>query len=157
AAQQREVLQVTLHSIGDAVITTDIDGRVTYLNGVAESLIGWTDRDARGQPLDHVFRVHNETTRQPVESPTARALQHGLVVGLANHTVLVRKDGAELPIDDSAAPIRDEEGRVSGCILVFRDVSEQRRVERDKAEQLLTARLLASIVESSDDAIISKS
>jgi PAS domain S-box-containing protein len=148
---------VTLRSIGDAVITTDTAGGVTYINGVAESLTGWSHDDALGQPLESVFRIVNEVTRQPVENPAMRALRHGVVVGLANHTVLIRRDGSECPIDDSAAPIRDEEGRVSGCVLIFRDVTVQRLVEREKANQLHTARLLASIVESSNDAIIAKS
>jgi PAS domain S-box-containing protein len=157
ATQQREVFRVTLRSIGDAVITTDVEGRITSLNAVAESLTGWALRDALGKPLDVVFRVFNETTRAPVENPAMRALRDGVVVGLANHSVLVRKDGVECAIDDSAAPIRDENDRVSGCVLIFRDVSVQRRVERDRVNQLATARLLASIVESSDDAIVSKS
>jgi PAS domain S-box-containing protein len=157
ASERRELLRVTLGSIGDAVITTDIEGRVTYLNSVAESLTGWKHEEALGRPLDTVFRIVNEATRRPVESPAARALRDGVVVGLANHTLLIQRDGAERPIDDSAAPIRDEQGRVTGCVLIFRDVIAQRRLERDKAHRLLTARLLASIVESSDDAIISKS
>jgi PAS domain S-box-containing protein len=156
ANAQRELLRVTLRSIGDAVITTDVESRVTYLNAVAESLSGWTQRDAAGQPLDAVFRIINEETRRPVKNPTTKALREGVVVGLANHTLLIRKDGSEVPIDDSAAPIRDEQGQVAGCVLIFRDVAAQRRVERDKANQLLTARLLASIIESSDDAIVSK-
>src|SRR4030095_6671625 len=155
--QRREFLRVTLASIGDGVITTDTEGRVTYLNEVAQSLTGWTQREARGQTLDTVLRIVNEASRQPVENPTVRALRDGVVVGLANHTVLIRKDGAEHAIDDSAAPIRDEHGRVSGCVLIFRDVTEQRRAERDKTSRLSSARLLAAIVESSDDAIISKS
>jgi PAS domain S-box-containing protein len=157
ANEHRELLRVTLRSIGDAVVTTDVDGRITYLNAVAEALTGWTHADAMGRPLDAVFRIVNEKTRETVASPAARALREGVVVGLANHTVLIRKDGAECPIDDSAAPIRDEAGNVSGCVLIFRDVTEQRRVERDKASQLMTARVLASIVDSSDDAIVSKS
>ena len=157
ANAQRELLQVTLRSIGDAVITTDIDGRVTYLNDVAESLTGWAQRDAVSQPLDSVFRIINEDTRRPVENPAKKAFREGVVVGLANHTVLIHRDGSERPIDDSAAPIRDERGQVSGCVLIFRDVTAQRGMEQDKASQLLTARLLASIIESSDDAIISKS
>jgi PAS domain S-box-containing protein len=156
ASQRRELMRVTLRSIGDAVMTTDISGRITYLNEVAESITGWTQAEAQGQPLDIVFHVVNETTRLKVENPAVRALREGIVVGLANHTVLLRRDGTELPIDDSAAPIRDERGRVSGCVLIFRDVAIQRRLERERADQLLTARLLASIVESSDDAIISK-
>lgn len=157
AHQRNEVFRVTLRSIGDGVITTDITGCVTYINGVAESLTGWSHQDALGQPLDRVFHIINEVTRLPVENPAARALHEGVVVGLANHTILVKKDGTECPIDDSAAPIRNEAGHVSGCVLIFRDVTAQRLAERDKANQLLTARLLAAIVESSNDAIISKS
>ena len=155
--EQREVFRVTLRSIGDAVLTTDIEGRITYINKVAESLTGWSHTEALGQPLERVFQIINEVTRKPVESPAMRALRQGVVVGLANHTVLIKKDGNECPIDDSAAPIRDEQGYVSGCVLIFRDVTAQRLIERDKANQLLTARLLASIVETSNDAIISKS
>ncbi len=152
-----EILRVTLGSIGDAVITTDTKGCVTYLNSVAESLTGWTQYEAKGQRLDVVFRIINEDTRLTVESPATRALRDGVVVGLANHTLLVAKNGAEHPIDDSAAPIRDDRGVVSGCVLIFRDVSERRQWERREANRLQGARLLASIVESSDDAIISKS
>ena len=157
ASERNEVLRITLASIGDAVITTGVDGRVTYLNGVAESLTGWTHRDAAGQPLDAVFRIVNEDTREPVESPVIRALREGVVVGLANHTVLLPKQGGECPIDDSAAPIRDDHGEVSGCVLIFRNVTAERRAAQESARQLSTARLLAAIVESSDDAIISKS
>jgi PAS domain S-box-containing protein len=157
AGTERETLRVTLRSIGDAVITTDVDGRITYMNAVAESLTGWDLRDAVGQPLDSVFHIVNEDSRQPVQNPATRALRDGTVVGLANHTVLIRKSGGECPIDDSAAPIRDEDGHVSGCVLIFRDVTEQRQIQREKGQQLLTARLLASIIESSDDAIVSKS
>ena len=157
AHQRQEVFRVTLRSIGDAVVTTDTEGRVTYINGVGESLTGWSGQDAIGQPLERVFHIINEVTRLPVENPAMRALREGVVVGLANHTILIKKDGTECPIDDSAAPIRNEEGHVSGCVLIFRDVTAQRRAERDKASQLLTARLLAAIVESSNDAIIRKS
>src|SRR5262245_20960557 len=151
-SDQRERFRVTLASIGDAVITTDTEGRVTYLNAVAESLTGWRAREARGEPLDSVFRVVDEKTRQPLPNPAVRALREGAVIGLANRSVLVGRDGVERPIDDSAAPIQDERGRVSGCVLVFRDVSARRRWEKDEAGRLLSARLLASIVESSDDA-----
>jgi PAS domain S-box-containing protein len=157
ATERREVFRVTLRSIGDAVITTDIEGRVTYVNEVAEALTGWSHDEALGEPLERVFKIVNEVTRAPVENPATRALRQGVVVGLANHTVLIKKDGSECPIDDSAAPIRNELGHVSGCVLIFRDVTAQRLIARDKANQLLTARLLASIVESSNDAIISKS
>jgi PAS domain S-box-containing protein len=152
----REVLRVTLRSIGDAVISTDVDGKVTYLNTVAESVTGWSVQAAIGKPLDSVFRILNETTREPVENPAQRALREGIVVGLANHTVLIRQDGSECPIDDSAAPIRDEHGHVSGCVLIFRDVTAQRQLAREKQQQLFTARRLASIVESSEAAIVGK-
>src|SRR5690349_4453452 len=140
AHQRQEVFRVTLRSIGDAVITTDTAGCITYINGIGESLTGRSIEDAQHQPLQRVFNIINEVTRLPVENPATRALHQGVVVGLANHTILIRKDGTECPIDDSAAPIRNELGHVSGCVLIFRDVTAQRRVERDKANQLLTAR-----------------
>jgi PAS domain S-box-containing protein len=151
-----ELLRVTLRSIGDAVITTDTRGAITYLNEVAENLTGWPLAEARDEALETVFRIVNETTGATVENPAIRALREGVVVGLANHTVLIRRDGTRCAIDDSAAPIRDERGRVSGSVLIFRDVSAARKEAHDKAQQLLTARLLAAIVDSSDDAIISK-
>ncbi len=156
-SEQRELLRVTLRSIGDAVVTTDVEGRVTFLNTVAETLTGWSQEEARGLPLDTVFRIVDEATHEAVESPATRALREGTVVGMANHTLLIQRSGAERAIDDSAAPIRDDEGRVSGCVLVFRDVTARRHADLDNASQLTTARLLASIIESSDDAIISKS
>src|SRR4029077_7434838 len=109
-----------------------------------------------GQPLDRVFRIVNEDTRQPVDNPATIALHSGVAIGLAEHTRLIRKDGTDCPIDDSAAPIKDERGVVSGCVLIFRDVSAYRRGEQERDRQLVAARLLASIIESSDDAIISK-
>jgi PAS domain S-box-containing protein len=147
--EQREQLRVTLASIGDAVITADDKGRVTLLNPVAEALTGWTNEDAAGRPLETVFRIVNEKTRQPVENPVAKVFGTGRIVGLANHTLLLAKDGTERGIDDSAAPIRDRAGNVTGVVLVFRDVTGQRKADR-------SARFRASIVESSDDAIIGK-
>jgi PAS domain S-box-containing protein len=146
---EREMLRITLASIGDAVITTDFEGRVTFLNSVAQTLTGWNSNDSQCQPLGSVFRIVNEQTRKTVENPALRALKEGTIVGLANHTLLIAKDGTERAIDDSAAPIRDGEGNLAGAVLVFRDVTEQRKAER-------SARFLASIVESSDDAIIGK-
>ncbi|HUQ71345.1 MAG TPA: PAS domain S-box protein, partial [Planctomycetaceae bacterium] len=128
-AEQRERLRTTLASIGDAVITTDVDGNVTNLNPVAETLTGWTTGEARGQPLETVFRIVNEETRQTVENPATRALREGVIVGLANHTVLIAKDGRERAIDDSAAPIRCKDGEIVGCVLVFRDVTERREAD----------------------------
>jgi PAS domain S-box-containing protein len=125
-----ELLRTTLASIGDAVISTDTEGRVTYLNATAESLTGWPQAEAIGQPLDNIFRVANERTGERVDNPAMRALREGTVVGLANHTVLVARDGTSRPIDDSAAPIRDLDGRVAGCVLIFRDISARRRTEQ---------------------------
>jgi PAS domain S-box-containing protein len=157
ASQRRDELRVTLASIGDAVITTDVKGRVTYLNDAAEALTGWARRDAVGQPLQVVFRVVDESTGQGLDDPASRALGEGHAIGLAPRTVLLRKQRGELAIDDSTAPIRDEHGRVSGCVLVFRDVTAQRRDAEKQANELMSARVLASIVTSSDDAIFSKS
>jgi PAS domain S-box-containing protein len=147
--QQSEWLRITLASIGDGVITTDSEGRVTSLNLVAESLTGWSQADALGHLLTDIFRIVHEDTRHPVENPAIQALQTGTVVRLANHTVLIARTGEEHPIDDSAAPIRDQSGATIGSVLVFRDVSERKRTDLARAH-------LAAIVESSDDAIVSK-
>lgn len=149
-AEEHERLRVTLASIGDAVIATDRQGRVVFVNPVAEALTGWAHTDAAGLPLGEVFHISNEFTRRPAQDPVARVLETGLVVGLANHTILTARDGSERPIDDSAAPIRDEAGNIRGVVLVFRDVTERRRAEDARSR-------LAAIVESSDDAIVSKS
>src|SRR5262249_40251766 len=127
--EQRERLHTTLTSIGDAVIVTDAEGRVTLMNRVAQAMTGWQD-GAAGRPLDEVFRIVNEQTRRPVEGPVTRVLREGVVVGLANHTALIARDGTEVPIDDSGAPIRNAEGEIIGVVLVFRDVTERRRLER---------------------------
>ena len=127
--KQSEWLRVTLASIGDAVITTDTEGRVTSLNPVAELLTGWAERDARGEPLERVFQIVSEDSRQPVENPALRSLRQGEIVGLANHTILIAKDRTERAIDDSAAPIKDEQGTILGVVLIFRDVSEKRKDE----------------------------
>ena len=136
---QPEWCRVTLSSIGDAVITTDNAGRITFLNPVAETLTGWTQQQAEGVPLEAVFRIVNEDTRNSVESPTIRALREGVVVGLANHTLLIARDGTERPIDDSAAPIRNGGGEVSGVVLVFRDVTERREQENSLQDALTYA------------------
>jgi PAS domain S-box-containing protein len=128
----------TLHSIGDAVIATDPQGRLTFMNAVAERLTGWTDGEAKGRKLDEVFRIFAEPTGEIVESPVAKVLREGMVVGLANHTVLRPKHGPQIPIHDSAAPIRDADGRLFGVVLVFRDASAEKR-EEAKAEFLARA------------------
>ncbi len=123
------MLMTTFISIGDAVITTDANGNVTFLNPVAQALTGWTGADAMGKPLAVVFHIVNEYTRALVESPVTKVLENGQVAGLANHTVLLAKDGREFPIDDSGAPIRDGSGKMLGVVLVFRDITERRKAE----------------------------
>jgi PAS domain S-box-containing protein len=149
ADAQRKLREVTLASIGDAVLATDTQARVTFMNPVAEALTGWTASEAAGQPLDAVLHIVNERSRLPADNPVARVLKDGHVVGLANHTVLLGRHGGEHPIDDSAAPIHDDEGTVFGVVLVFRDVSARRAAEQNLVR-------LGAIVESSDDAIITK-
>jgi PAS domain S-box-containing protein len=138
--QQRERFEVTLASIGDAVITTDVQGRVTFLNPVAEAMTGWSNLEARAQPLSRVFQIFNEDTRKPVDNPIAKVLQSGEIVGLANHTSLRARNGTEIAVEDSAAPIRDRHGVATGAVMVFRDVTERRRAERAlrRNEQLLS-------------------
>ncbi len=128
--EEKERAQVTLHSIGDAVITTDAHAIVDYLNPVAEALTGWSLAEAQGRPLQEVFRIVNEHTRQPASDPVAHCLQEGKIVGLANHSILISRDGYEYHIDDSAAPIRERDGRVLGAVLVFHDVTETRQLTR---------------------------
>lgn len=136
--KESDWLRVTLSSIGDAVITTDVEGRVTFMNRVAESLTGWAQAEAMGRSLPEIFQILNEESRQPVENPVVRTLSAGATVGLANHTILIAKDGTECRIDDSAAPIRNEQGEVVGTVLVFRDISERKRMELER-ERLLAA------------------
>ena len=134
--QQREWLEVTLSSIGDAVITTDINGFVSFLNPVAQGLTGWKLEEAVGQRLHEIFNIVNEETRQTVENPALRAMREGVIVGLANHTVLIAKDRSEIPIDDSGAPIKDTDGKIIGAVLIFRDITERRRIERERSQLL---------------------
>jgi PAS domain S-box-containing protein len=131
--KERETLQVTLASIGDAVIVTDADGSITFLNEVAESLVGRKLEYAQGRPLGDVFRIMNEHTHLSAEDPVRKALGTGTSVDLANHTVLMRPDGTTIPVDDSAAPIRLE-GRVIGAVLIFRDISGRRRAEQESRD-----------------------
>jgi PAS domain S-box-containing protein len=127
--EREEWLSTTLASIGDAVIATDIKGRIIFINHVAEFLTGWKQEDAIGIPLEEIFKIVNEKTRKPVEDPVEKVLREGIIVGLANHTILIAKDETERPIDDSGAPIRDDKGNVTGVVLVFRDVSGRREAE----------------------------
>jgi len=143
--RERESFRLTLASIGEAVIVTDPRGRVTFLNGVAETLTGWPAGEASGLALPEVFRIVNEASREPAEDPVARVIRSGKDLGLANHTVLIARDGREAAIDDSAAPILDADGGVAGVILVFRDIGE-RRAEEIAAEE--RGRLTAFAAES---------
>lgn len=138
-ARLREArLHATLQGCGDALIVTDRDGKVTMLNPAAEALTGWTQRDAEGRPLEEVFRIVGESTREPLEGPVARVLREDKVVGLSDATLLLARDGSERPIDDSSAPIRQAGGETVGVIVVFRDVSIRRQAEQAR-ERLLRA------------------
>jgi len=132
----QEEFITTLHSIGDAVITTDIKGYVRFLNPVAQLLTGWTFTDAKNKPLEIVFKIINEETRDTVTNPVSKIIKDGLIVGLANHTLLISKNGKEIPIADSGAPIKDKNGNIIGVVLVFRDQTEERLNHK-----LLNARL----------------
>ncbi len=137
----------TLHSIGDAVIATDVEGRVTFMNEVAEKLTGWTMAESLSRPLREVFRIVNEETRHPVEDPVSKVLRHGGIVGLANHTVLVRRDGTDIPIDDSASPIRSASSELFGVVMVFRDVTIEKR---DAAKRAFLVRAGEELMTSAD-------
>ncbi|HEX5431606.1 MAG TPA: ATP-binding protein [Bryobacteraceae bacterium] len=130
----RDWLRTTLASIGDAVIATDREGRVSFMNRVSETLTGWREADAIGRPLTDIFVIVDETTRKPAENPVDKVLRTGAVAGLANHTVLIARDGREIPIDDSAAPIRGTGERIAGIVLVFRDITERRASEKSKEQ-----------------------
>ncbi len=143
---ERQWLQTTLRAIGDAVIATDEAGGIVFMNRQAELCTGWEEQDAIGRPLADVFHIINESTRQEVESPVTKVQRSGQVCGLANHTILIRKDGTELSIDDSGAPIRDAQGQIAGIILVFRNVSEEREVARALEASLIRFQVLAETV-----------
>jgi PAS domain S-box-containing protein len=142
----------TLASIGDGVIATDASGNVSFMNIVAEKLTGWTLGEAAGKPAADVFRIINEQTRAEVISPISRVLREGMVVGLANHTILVKKDGTEVPVDDSGAPIKDRDGKTMGVVLAFRDITERKRSEEALQESERRVRLkLESILAPAGD------
>ncbi|MFA6240553.1 MAG: PAS domain S-box protein, partial [Candidatus Hydrogenedentales bacterium] len=148
--EQREVeekFRTILYSIGDAVITTDKDGKVAQMNPVAEQLTGWKEADAKGMPLEEVFRIVSEETRAVPENPAQRALREGKVVGLANHTLLIARDGTERPISDSGAPIRDESGVITGVVLIFRDQTKERAAEEHLRQSEERLRLAMSAAE----------
>ncbi len=133
-AETQEEYRTALYSIGDAVITTDIQGRIKQMNSVAETLTGWKEIEIKGKSLSGVFKVINEETNEPVENPVIRVLRAGVVVGLANHTLLITKDGRHIPIADSGSPIKNDKGEIIGVVLVFRDQTEEREKERATLE-----------------------
>lgn len=148
---QHERMQVTLASIGDGVIVCDHEFKVTFLNSIAESLTGWSSSEAIGRSLSTVFNIVNEDTREHVENPATQAIREGIIVGLANHTVLISRQGKNIPIDDSASPIRDAQRNVSGAILVFRDVTQRRNEERRLYE---AAEFTRSIVDTLGELVV---
>ena len=167
--KSEERWSTTLSSIGDSVIATDTAGAVTFMNTIAEELTGWTLSEALGKPLEEVFHIINEETRREVESPVSKVLEKGMIVGLANHTILVRRDGSEVPLDDSGAPIKNENGNVTGVVLVFHDISERKEIERklegystnlenlveERTKQLqLTALYARNLIEASLDPLV---
>ncbi len=128
--ESEELYFTTLKSIGDAVITTDLNGNVSLLNEVATHLTGWTLKESLGKPITKIFKIVNEQTHKPIENPIARVLKEGIIVGIGNHSVLITKDEKEIPIDDSGAPIKDDKGNITGVVLIFRDITERKRAEQ---------------------------
>ncbi|HEY1435281.1 MAG TPA: PAS domain S-box protein [Thermoanaerobaculia bacterium] len=155
ARASEEQLRTTLRSIGDGVLVTDAAGAVSFINPVAERLTGWTLADAMGRPIEEVFRIENEESRAIVDNPIRRVVREGAIVGLANHTVLIARDGRETPIADSGAPVRDARGRLTGVVLVFRDISEQRGAERStqRLAAIISYAGYAMIAETLDNVI----
>ncbi|MGP1375295.1 MAG: EAL domain-containing protein [Almyronema sp.] len=133
--EEKELAQITLQSIGDAVITTNAQGQVVYFNPIAEQLTGWSEAEAKGRPLLEVFQIINEITLEPAPNPIEQVLREGCVLALANHTALIHRDGTRYSIEDSAAPIRNREGEVVGSVLVFRDVTQARKLARQVSWQ----------------------
>ncbi len=145
--QSEQRWATTLASVGDGVIATDTEGRVTFMNSVAEVLTGWALQDARDKPIAEVFNIINEQTRLKVDNPVHKVLQLGTVCSLANHTLMIRKNGTEVPIDDSGAPIRDEKGNTTGVVLIFRDITERKKAETTLRRTEERNRLLADILD----------
>jgi len=137
--ESQDWLSTVLHSIGDGVIATDKDGNVIFINPVAEKLTGWIQDDAKGRDMEEVFNIINEETEEKAENPAKKVIRDGVVLNLANHTILISKNNNRIPIDDSAAPIRNAKGKITGVVLVFHDITERRRMEKelnDKLEEL---------------------
>ncbi len=140
-ASERERLAVTLRSIGDGVITTDLDGKIVLINKIAEQITGWSQQEAIGRSVQEVFNIISEKSGKPCDSPVDKVIASGKIIVLANHTVLISRDGTRYIIEDSGAPIFDKESKIIGTVLVFRDVTEARRT----AEELLKVKKLESV------------
>ena len=150
--EQRELLRVTLTSIGDAVIATDGQGLITFMNPVAETLTGWPLSLATGKQLSEVFRIVNEYSRETVDDPVSKVLKSGMIVGMANHTILLQRGGGEVSIDDSGAPIFDKHGNILGVVLVFRDISARRRAEAEREKMLMAIEQVGETILITDPA-----
>ena len=144
--EQSEWFSVTLSSIGDAVITVDADCRISFINLVASQLTGWSSEESVGKPVDEVMRMLREDTRGAFPNPIHRSLREGVVLGLANRTLLLRRDGSEIPIEDSAAPIKNPAGEIIGAVMVFHDVTERRQREIDLEKSEERFRLIGEVV-----------
>jgi PAS domain S-box-containing protein len=154
-AESREQYAVTLANIGDGVITTDAECRISFMNEEAERLTGWRRHDAAGRPLVAVFQIMNEHSHESMEDPAKKVLELGTVIGLANHTLLINKEGYEVPIADSGAPIRDAQGNILGVVLVFRDCRLEREKETALEDRVALREQLAKIAEMAPGAICS--
>ncbi|OKH26430.1 hybrid sensor histidine kinase/response regulator [Chroogloeocystis siderophila] len=143
--QSEQWLATVLKSIGDAVITSDACGIVTFMNPVAESLTGWTQEEAYGRDATEIFNITHSISGQKVDSPIVQALKQGITVGIAEETLLITKNGIEIPIDDSAAPIRDDKGNITGAVLVFRDITERKQAKEARQKQIEQERLVAQL------------
>ncbi|HSF38360.1 MAG TPA: PAS domain S-box protein, partial [Thermoanaerobaculia bacterium] len=149
--RRQEWLEVILRSIGDAVLVTDASRRVIFMNPAAVKITGWSPEEAYGRPIEDIFNILDEGTGEPVKSPVDKVFEKGTVVRLGSRTILVTRQGAEVPIDDSGAPIRNERGEITGAVLVFRDITQRRKAERalekmEEGQRFLAeaARVLAS-------------
>lgn len=147
---EAERYRITLQSIGDAVVVTDLEGGVEFVNPEAERLTGWPEANARGRPLPEIFHIINEYSRKQVEDPTVRILREGVTVGLANHTLLIARDGNEFPIADSGAPVRGDDGKIVGAVLVFRDQTDERQAQAQLEE---SEKRMSTVLDSIDAAI----
>jgi len=134
--ESQDWLSTVLHSIGDGVIATDKDGNVIFINPVAEKLTGWNQDNAKGRDLEEVFNIINEETEEKVENPAKKVIKEGVTLNLANHTILISKDNNSTAIDDSAAPIKNSKGEITGVVLVFHDITERRRIEKELDDKL---------------------